>query len=36
MKIFNMLISMKIFENQITDCYKIVDDETQSVNVDKF
>jgi len=36
MKIFNMLTSVKISENQITDCDKVVDDKTQSVSVDKF
>jgi len=36
MKIFNMLTSVKISENQITDFDKIVDDETQTVSVDKF
>jgi len=36
MKISNMLTSMKISENQIIDFDKIVNDETQTISVDKF
>jgi len=36
MKIFNMLTSAKISENQITDCDEIVDEITQTMSVDKF
>jgi len=36
MKISNMLTSVKISENQIIDLDKIVNDETQTISVDKF
>jgi len=36
MKIFNMLTSAKISENQIINYDKIVDEKTQTMSVNKF